>query len=474
MNSDKLMKTLAKYIPMIKPPLYRLSLKEKLKWTGIILFIYIFLSFIPVWGVKPPSQTSYFMTIQYLLGSRFGSLMTLGIGPIVTAGIILQLLVGSKIIDWDTTKQEDRKKFQTWEKILAVFFVFIEATAYVVAGALPTIHGLAPLVILQIAMGGLLVLLMDEIVSKWGLGSGISLFIVAGIATQIIIRLFSPFPIGCSIHSLSACIPSATNPPAGRVWEFLIELYSNNTSNAVLALIPILSTVLVFFLIVYAQSIRVDIPLAFAALRGFGRTWSLNFFYTSNIPVILMTALLANFQMMARTGLHPVGNYMCGPLGCFDQRGTPISGFAYYVSAPYTLIEDAISGSLTMSEVLRAIVYFVIMSLGAVLFSVFWVNTSGMDPKSVAEQISAIGMQIPGYRRDPRIIEKVLAKYINPLAVMGGFAVGALAAIADFTHCVVSGTGILLTVMIIYNYYQLLRQENLEEAPRWLRKILGE
>jgi len=474
MNADNIMKKIAGYIPSVKQPLYRLDLSTKLKWTGIILLLYIFLSFVPVWGIKPPPQASYLLTIQYLLGSKFGSLMTLGIGPIVTAGIILQLLVGSKIIGWDTTKVEDRKKFQTWEKILAVFFCFFEAAAYVTTGALPASGGLTLLVIIEIALGGILVILMDEVVSKWGIGSGVSLFIVAGIATQIVIALISPIPVGCSLYTLSACMPSASNPPVGRIWQFLINLYSNNMTNALIALLPILSTAFIFLLIVYAQSITVDIPLAFSALRGFGRTWSLNFFYTSNIPVILMAALLANFQMMARVGLQPVGNHLCGPLGCFDQNGTPISGFAYFISAPYTLLENLIGGVVQSSEILRAIVYFLIMSLGATLFSIFWVNTSGMDPTSVAEQISAIGMQIPGYRRDPRVIESVLKRYIPPLAVMGGFAVGALAAIADFTHCLVSGTGILLSVTIVYNYYQLLKQENLEEAPSWLRKALGE
>jgi len=97
-----------------------------------------------------------------------------------------------------------------------------------------------------------------------------------------------------------------------------------------------------------------------------------------------------------------------------------------------------------------------------------------MDAKSVAGQIESIGMQIPGYRRDPRTIESVLSRYIPQLAVLGGITIGLLAAFADFTGALGTGTGILLTVSIIYNYYEELQQQNLQEAHPLVRKFLGE
>ena len=109
----------------------------------------------------------------------------------------------------------------------------------------------------------------------------------------------------------------------------------------------------------------------------------------------------------------------------------------------------------------------------AVIFSIFWVSTAGMDPESIAEQIESIGLQIPGYRRDKRIITRVLERYIPPLAVIGGMAVGLLAAFADFTGALGTGTGILLTVSIVYNFYERIKAEHPQEAGPLIEKIMG-
>jgi len=472
MKLSEIVEKIAKYIPSITPPLYRLSFKEKLKWTSIILVLYIFLSYVPVIGLRLTPQAQYFLTIQHLLGARFGSLLTLGIGPIVTAGIILQLLVGSKIINLDTTKPEGRKKFQTWEKTLAVFFCILEAIAYVMFGPLTTTSFLLPFVIFQVALGGFLVILMDDVIAKWGLGSGISLFIVAGISTQIFVRIFSPFPPSCSISNLALCIPSQTNLPAGLFWQMLINFYGNNPTNALIALLPLISTAIVFLIVIFAQGISVDVPLAFSAFRGFGRSWSLKLLYTSNIPVIFAWALLANLQLMSHIGLIPVDGRMCGPLGCFDSEGNAVSGFAFYISPPKSIASLIVEGMST-DEFLRILVHSLLMITLTTIFSVIWVETSGMNAKSLAEQISIIGMQIPGYRRDPRIIESVLAKYIPPLSVLGGLMVGLLAVVGDLLGAVGGGVGLLLTVMIIYNYYELIRNEDLEGMPEFVRKLVG-
>jgi len=475
MKFGELAEKIYNYLPTVVGPLYKISIREKLKWTILILFAYFFLSYVPIVGLNLSPQAQYFITLQHLLGARFGSLLTLGIGPIVTAGIILQLLVGSKIINLDISTKEGRKKFEAWNKTLAFILAFVEAAAYVFLGPLQAITFLIPLVILQIALGGILVILFDEAISKWGIGSGVSLFIMAGIASQIFIRIFSPFPSGCSILSLSACMPSLNNPPVGLFWQFLINFYNNNPTNAFFAFMPILSTAIVFILVVYIQAINIDIPLAFSMFRGFGRPWSLKLLYTSNIPVIFMWALLMNFQMMGRIGVREVspGRY-CGFFGCYDSNGNPVSGIAYYLSAPRGIVNEIIQGTDIKTLIVHLFVYSLVMIVGCVIFSVIWVNTSGMDAKSIAEQLYLIGMQIPGYRRDPRVIESVLSKYISSLSVLSGIFIGLLTIVADWLGAIGSGTGLLLAVTISYNTYEIIRNEDLEGAPKILLNILGE
>ncbi len=462
-EKPELIKKIARFLPAIGKPEYKQALNTKLKWTGIALFSYLVLSYITVYGLEPSSYQQ-FKFFEIVLGSKMGSLMTLGIGPIVTAGIILQLLTGSKILKWDMTKPEGRKKFQLWNKVMAIALCFIEGGAYVLAGALPVSGGGLPIiifVIIQLAAGGIIVILLDELVSKWGFGSGVSLFIATGVASQIFIGLISPL--------------SAEGRIAGAIPGFLINFLSGNAGAGFAYLLPLFTTALVFLIVIYAQHIHIDIPLTFSAMRGFGRTWNLKFFYTSNIPVILTAALIANVQLMGRVGMTPTSEGLsCGLMGCFDQQGNPIKGVVYYLSAPRNLLLDIFSGAIIPSEILRALSYTVFLALGAMVFSLFWVNTAGMDAKTVAKQLDSSGMQIPGYRRDVRIMESVLNRYIPALTILGGLAIGLLAAFADMTGAIGSGTGILLTVMIIYNFYEQLKHEKIDEAHPLIRKIVGE
>jgi len=469
---------ITKYIPVVEKPIYKLSINKKLMWTGATLVVYFLLSsqlFGRVYGVAPGAGQQ-FQSLQLLLGSTFGTLMTLGIGPIVTSSIVLQLLVGSKIIDWDLSDPEQRKKYEAIQKIASVGLCFVEAVAFVLGGAVPPrsydIFTIS-IVIVQLALGGLIVIFLDEIVSKWGIGSGISLFIAAGVANTMFIRLFTPF-------TLTGDLPIVGSPPAGLFWGFVYGLLAQNVNDILMNLLPIISTVVVFIMVIYAQGISVDIPLAFAALRGFGRRWSLKLFYTSNIPVILTAALLANFQLFGGMMAQPIPEdptIKCSMLGCFsttEGRNEPISGVIYYLSAPRNLLLDIVGGFFTSQLFLRALIYMCFMIGASILFSVFWVNTSGMDAESVADQITSIGMHIPGYRSNPKIVKQVLNKYIPPLAVLGGATIGFLAAFADFTGAIGTGTGILLTVTIIYNFYEQLKTERLEGAHPMVRKVLGE
>jgi preprotein translocase subunit SecY len=470
---------LNKYLIAVEKPIYKVSLNNKLLWTGIVLTIYFLFSsqlFGHVYGVSKGAGQQ-FKSLEVLLGSSFGTLMTLGIGPMVTASIILQLLVGSKIIDWDLNEPEQKEKFEAIQKLASIVLCFVEAFAFVVGGAVPPQTKdifTTTIVILQLAAGGLLVLLLDEIVSKWGIGSGISLFIAAGVINRIFVGLFTPF-------TATGTLPATGNPPAGIFWAFVYNLMAKNLQNILVNLLPMISTIVVFLMVVYAQGISIDIPLSFSSMRGFGRRWSLKLFYTSNIPVILTAALLANLQLFGGiTSKSTIDNpnLKCGILGCFSQTSSggsqPVSGIMYFLTAPTNLLFDVISGLLTSQLALRALTYMAFMIACSIIFSVFWVSTSGMDAESVADQLTSIGLQIPGYRSSPQIIRQVLDKYIPPLAVLGGASIGLLAAFADFTGALGTGTGILLMVTIIYSIYEQLKTENLEGAHPFVRKMLEE
>ncbi|HDD36301.1 MAG TPA: preprotein translocase subunit SecY, partial [Archaeoglobus veneficus] len=101
---------------------------------------------------------------------------------------------------------------------------------------------------------------------------------------------------------------------------------------------------------------------------------------------------------------------------------------------------------------------------------------SGMDAKTVASQIAKSGMQVPGFRKSPQVLERILQRYIPKLTVLGGAAIGILTLIANVLGTIghVSGTGLLLAVSIAYRFYEDLAKEQLTEMHPMLRKFLGE
>lgn len=448
------LQALVQKLPGVASPVHRLSFKEKLKWTGIILFLYYVLASISVYGIDPQALIR-FEQLEMLMGASMGSIITLGIGPIVSASIILQLMVGSKIINWDLSTHDGKILFQGTQKLLAFGFALVEAIAYTLMGAVRPVSFdpfTVGLVIFQLALGGWIIIFMDEVVSKWGFGSGVGIFIVAGVSKQIAIKAFSP-------------IMSDTGFYAGAIPRLLQGM--SQGSFETMDILALGSTLFVFLLVVYAQAMRVEIPLAFGSLRGFGRKWPLKFIYTSNIPVILTAALLINFQiwakLLASKGITILGTF---------QGEVPVSGLVHYLDPPRMFIYNLINFNIMGDEVLRVIIYSAFMILGSVLFSIFWVNTSNMDAGNVARQIQQSGMQIPGFRRDVRVIESILNRYIPYLAVLGGAFVGFLAALADFTGALAGGTGILLAVMITYQLYEQIAMQHMEDMHPALRKMM--
>ncbi len=446
------------------PTQKRLSFKEKLKWTGIILVLFFVLGLIPLFGLGL-NALQRFEYLSIILGAKFGSILSLGIGPIVTSSIVLQLLNGSGIIKFDLTSHEGKRTFQGVQKLLSIFFIVFEAGIYVFMG------GLAPasqfqgtslffqfqmLLVFQLFLGGMLILFLDEVISKWGFGSGVSLFIAAGVSEEIFIRALSP-------------LPSPANPgiATGAIPALFQSLAAGDPTTAGLMIAGVVSTVLVFVIAVYAQAMKVEIPLSFGRIRGHGIRWPLQFIYTSNIPVILVAALMANVQLWARllqNWGHPI-------LGTFVGN-TPSSGLVAWLYSP-NIVEKVITGSLRIGDIGQALVYMMFMIVGAVIFSWFWVQTSGMDAKSQAKQIMSSGLQIPGFRKDQRVLERVLQRYISPLTIMGAITVGFMASFADLTGALSRGTGILLAVMIIYKLYEEVAKQHMMDMNPMMRKFMG-
>ena len=452
----RVFKPLLGFLPEIAPPVEKPALNERLKWTGFALLIFAIMSVVKPLGIATGSQAAFLQNLQLITASSIGTLATLGIGPIVMASIILQLLVGAGFIQFNQQNPEERQIFQGTQKLGAVVFAFVEAIIYTMSGFVPSAPGAFSvfILILQLAFAAIVLIYLDELIGKYGIGSGVGLFIAAGVSFNIIWGAFSWI--------------SQEGVFIGQVPLLFQSLLGGDLEGS--ALLILLSTIAVFLVVVFAESMKIEIPITFGQQRGMSGKYPLKFFYVSNMPVIFAAALLANVQLwgifLQSAGLPILGTFV---------QNQPTGGLAYYLSNPFGYLsspENIVTTLSSMDRLMNIGVYALFMIIFCIIFGKFWVEMQGLGPKQVASQMQGLGWQIPGFRRDPRVIEKVLEKYIPMVTVLGSAAVGLLAVIADLTGALGTGTGILLTVGILYRLYEELASQQAFELMPALRGIL--
>ena len=451
MSALEVLEPIFKFIPEVKSPVHREEFNEKLKWTAIVLVLYFFLTQIPLYGVSAAS-IDQFAQLRAVMAGSFGSILTLGIGPIVTASIVLQLLVGSNLLDLDLSSHKDKSHFQATQKVLSIVFTIFEASVLVLTGNVIPIDGsYTGLLILQLVIGALIIIYLDEVVSKWGFGSGIGLFIAAGVCQAIVVGTFS--------------ILSGTDGLFAGIIPKFIQLATTGVYD-LSVLIPLIATIIVFLVVLYGESMRVEIPISHGSVRGHGRIrgsvgkYPLKFVYSSNMPVILTSALLVNVTLFANI-FQKIGVPILGHI----DKGKPVDGIAWLLSTPKL--------EMFITEPLHVLVYAVFFILCCMLFSYLWVEISGLNAKKISEQLYNSGIQIPGFRSSKRQLFKILKKYIPALTIISGIYVGLIAFLADLTGALGGGTGVLLTVGILHKLYEEMAEEQLMSANPILRKVLG-
>jgi len=507
------LKRLVDVYPTITKPDGHVRFGQKMWTTTLVLIIYFAMTNVMIWGLAD-STMDIFSSFRAIMAGASGSIMHLGIGPIVTASIIMQLFAGAKIIKLDLQNSDDKQLYQGVQKILVLLMIPVESIPQVYGFLDPhedmiALYGLGwanSLIVLQLFMGSYLVFLLDELVSKWGIGSGISLFIAAGVAQSTFVGTLSPLASGPGSYGLQ-------NPPAGTLpmifyWlrtATYSDLVTRNGFESILLgdqfhanpVIALVSSIVVFLIVAFAESSKLELPLTHGKVRGHRGKYPIRLVYASNIPVILMAALLANLNMFTLLfWSHPIistvpilganGMWSIAPwLGSYEVGSTTASdGFAWYAS----MVQGAQSWLLPILDqtgdgfghslwqiILHMFTYVFFMTAGSMVFAKFWIETTNMSAKDVAKQIERTGMQIPGFRKNPVVLERILERYIPPVTLFSGAFVGLLAAGADLLGTVgnATGTGLLLAVGIILRTYEQIQKEQAMEMHPILREFFG-
>jgi preprotein translocase SecY subunit len=478
----------ATVLPEIKKPIRKPSLNEKLIWTGIAVVIYMVMAVTPLTSV-PIGEQSQFSYSSVIFASAQGTLMTLGIGPIVTAGLILQLLAGSEIIKVDFQNPEDRSIFTSATKLLTIIVIVVESSAYLIGGLFGQITPSGSIAIFFELLGAsIIVMLLDELVQKgWGIGSGVSLFILAGVAQKVMWDMFSPLQLQVTsgVQQYYGAIPYLISSIfAGHAYDALFRASAGNAGFP--TIFGLITTITAILVVVYVEGMRIEIPITSTKYRGFAGVYPIKLLYVSNIPVILFSALVANisfffaylwkyydwngttgnynhwFNYLAQYNITSVTSANATPLTYQPLKGSLI----YYMTSPNDIL-------VPNADYIRAITYVLFAVAFSVMFAKIWVEIGGLSPKAAAKNLIGADVMIPGFRRSGASVEAILAKYIPVITIIGGIFIGLLASLTSLFGVFGTGVGLLLMVDIIIQYYQMLVKEQLESMMPRLGAVLG-
>lgn len=464
MTMRKTVESVVDKIPTVRQPKKHVSFNSKIKWTVAVLTLYFVMTNIPIFGLSLNGGADAFGQFRGILAGAQGSILQLGIMPIVTASIVLQILTGTNVLQLDMNDPRDQNYFQGLRRGLIFIMVLVNGFPIVFAGDyLPASQSLASslgvnitviqaIMFIQIAFGGLFIYYLDEVITKWGIGSGLGLFIIAGVSQAFVGGIFSEL------------IPGWINIAQGNE----VLSFSQETFTMLLLgngyLVPLLTTTIIFAIIVYAESTRVQIPVSNTRVGNKGN-YKIKLIYASVLPIILVRAVQANLQFLGSGINGYLGTNMPAWLGQYSADGQVFSGLFFYLTPIFSPQDWMWWMGYTTAEPLeiaiRILVDLSFMVIGGAVFAVFWVRTTNRDAEAVAQQLHVSNMAIPGFRRNPDRMSKVLDRYIPYVTIVGGALIGLLAVVASLmgTIGMVDGTGLLLAVSITYKIYEEIAEE---------------
>jgi len=458
----QLVKPFMSVLPEVQTPQRPVPFREKVLWTALVLFSFLICCQIPLYGIRSSDSSDPFFWSRVILASNRGTLMELGISPIVTSGLVMQLLAGVRLIEVDQSKPEEKELFEGAQKLFGLVFTLGQGLVYIFSGMYGEWADLgagnAFLLIVQLLFAGVLVICWDELLQKgYGLGSGISLFIATNICETIIWKSFSPTAIqtasGPQYEGALVALVHLLITRTDKVRALKEAFYRQQLPNVT----NLLATAVVFLIVIFFQGFRVDLTVKHKNQRGSSGTYPIKLFYTSNIPIILQTALVSQYFFISqivfrRFPTNPFvsffGNWK--EFEGYSGQFYPVGGLAYYMSPPRTVSD-------LMTDPFHTIFYLLFVLGSCAFFSRIWIEVSGSAPKDVAKQLRDQNMVMRGHR-DTSLV-KQLYRYIPTAAAFGGLCIGALSVVADFMGAIGSGTGILLAVTIIYQYFELFAKE---------------
>ena len=428
-----------------------LSFRSKLAWTIGMVIIYMAFLKIPIIGIPMEGGTDPFFIFRTITASNRGHLAEFGIIPIVSAVLIMQLLIGSKLIKVNFSDSEDRRLYKVAIKIIAIIITLALALIFPfcdVYGDLKISQNI--LIAVQLFLVGFTILLMDELLQRgYGLGRGVTLFIITSVSFDIFDGMFNltqdvtegglVWFRGCILAFFQGIARGDLKTPFCRIGK----------TPDMFAFFMIF---IVFTIAIYIITIKVEIP-AQHRIESIPSRYPIRNFYTFYVPVILTSTFFSIIYFFSNIifSNYPQNKVCSWDLIPYTEYLKP-TGFFSIFSPPY-------GPEQVIAYPFQSLGYMLMMILFCGIFSRIWIKTAGMDSISIARNFLEEDMLIPGFREDSKTIAKYLNQYIPTLAWLGGFFMGFIAALFDFLGPLGTGTGILVTVCVFREYYELIIKE---------------
>ncbi|KAH9385270.1 protein transport protein SEC61 subunit alpha [Nematocida major] len=456
-------KPLVPFLPEVQSNDRKIMFQEKLLWTLIAILIYFVASQIPLFGIMINDKADPVYWLRAMMAGNRGTLMDLGLGPILMTSSIIQFFNFMDILTIDENIKEDAVLFSAFQKCLALIITFGQALVQVSTGffGAPANLGLSVccLIVFQLMMSGVIIILLDELLQKgYGLGSGVNLFIVANICESIVWKSFSPsvFNTGKgpefegSIISLLQLLKVRRNK-----LEALYEAFFRKNLPNIFCL---LSTISMFCIVIYLYNIKLDLPLESTQVKTKHMNWGIKLFYVSSTPIIIQNQAITAFYRISRFLFDKFPNkWFIRIMGVWDLNESmmyvPVKGIAYYISPPASVLAG-------LKSPVHFLIYAVFMLTTSALLAYYWVEINENSPAEVGKQLSKQKLVVKGYSAQGT--QEMLNRYIPIAAILSGIIVGVISIVSDLLDTIGSGQNIILAVSIIGQYFELFVKEQMK------------
>jgi protein transport protein SEC61 subunit alpha len=460
-NLLRVIKPLVPFIPDVQSPARPITFQEKFIWTTLAVLIYLISSQVPLFGIISSDSADPLQWMRMMMASNRGTLMDLGISPVVTSSMIMQFLTLSEIVKVDWSIKEDKELHNAAQRLISLIMTVGQAVVQVYTGFYGNHRNLGTtyclLLVVQLIFSGIIIILLDELLQKgYGLGNGVNLFIAANVCENIVWNAFSPKVLftgrGMEFEGSVIAFFHLLVVRKNKLGALYEAFFRQNLPN----LFSLLSTIVLFALVIYLQGVRVELTTESYNVRGYVGKFPIKLLYTSTMPIIVQNYIVSHFSTVSHFLYKRFPkNLFVRILGVWESSHSgkivPTSGIAYFLNAPENITEG-------LRHPVRFIIYLSVMLSTSALLSTMWLDISDSTPEKAAQKLKDAKMRLKGVR-EIRTVE-VLSRYIPTAALLGGFFTSLVVVTSNLFSAIGSGTNIFLAVSIVTQYLEMLAKES--------------